>query len=253
VLVARTSADPAHEMYYDSGVHPGYRQRGIGTALLDWAETAAVPIHDERFPGRELSLSGSCLASNSQAVALFGAHGYQAARWFHAMERRLAAEIPAASDLAEVSIVGFTPDRSDDTRLIRNEAFRDHWGSREMTAAGWAHFLALSVFRPEFSYLAYADDEPLAMILCHEYDAFDDAIGQRDLNVAVVGTRIVGRNRGVATSLLVRALTDAKAAGYTTASLVVDADSLTGAVGLYERVGFAVQHTTITQTKSLAD
>lgn len=46
-------------------------------------------------------------------------------------------------------------------------------------------------------------------------------------------------------------MTKGRAAGYATASLGVDADSLTGAVGVYEQVGFAIEHTSITQAKPL--
>jgi mycothiol synthase len=59
------------------------------------------------------------------------------------------------------------------------------------------------------------------------------------------------RNEAFSSALLLRALTDARAAGFTSASLVVDADSLTGALGLYERVGFTVDHTSVTQSKPL--
>jgi mycothiol synthase len=49
----------------------------------------------------------------------------------------------------------------------------------------------------------------------------------------------------------VTAMSAARAAGYDQASLGVDADSLTGAVRLYERVGFAVDHTWTAYRKQL--
>jgi mycothiol synthase len=71
------------------------------------------------------------------------------------------------------------------------------------------------------------------------------------LLAALVGTRRAGRNRGIASALLSRALADGKAAGFGTSSLVVDADSLTGAVGLYKRIGYTVERTGISQSKQL--
>jgi len=48
-----------------------------------------------------------------------------------------------------------------------------------------------------------------------------------------------------------RALCAARADGFDTATLDVDADSPTGALRLWERIGFAVQDTWIAHTKPL--
>jgi mycothiol synthase len=67
----------------------------------------------------------------------------------------------------------------------------------------------------------------------------------------VVATRRSARKRGIASALLSRALADARSAGFTAASLSVDADSPTGAFGLYQRAGFAIRTTSVTQVKDL--
>lgn len=251
VLGSRSAADPVHEMRQLGGVHPNYRGRGLGGRLLDWAEKAAAPLHQERYPGRPLVLYGDCLGRNALAVALYAAHGYRPARWFHAMTRDLSAALPEFTAPAGVQVVGFTPERSQDAGLVRNEAFRDHWGSTENTAEQWAHSIESGAFRPGFSFLAYADGEPLGLIISHEYDAYTEATGLRDLHIPLVGTRRAGRKRGIASALLALALTKARAAGFATASLGVDADSPTGAVGIYERAGFTVRDTWIAQAKPL--
>jgi mycothiol synthase len=251
VLISRPLTDHIHRMQFDGGVHPTYRRRGIGSALLDWAETAAGPIHDDRHPGRALSLAATCMSTNESAISLYAAHGYEPTRWFHAMVRDLSDEVPPGPTPAGVRIVGFDPEHLEDARLIRNEAFRDHWGSTEQTVEAWAHFMAFGGLRPQFSFLAYADGQPVGVIISHEYDQPAAAADIRDVYVAVVATRRAARNRGIASALLTRVLTDAAAAGFTTASLGVDADSMTGAVGLYQRAGFTVHHSTITHTKAL--
>ena len=150
-----------------------------------------------------------------------------------------------------MEIAAFTPERSEDARLIRNEAFADHWGSTEVSAEGWAHFMQTGAFRPAFSFVAYGDGEPAGFVISHEYDAYNEATGSKDLFIATLGTRRAGRKRGIGSALLLRALAEGRAAGCTSASLVVDADSPTGALGLYERTGFTVDHTSITESKPL--
>jgi mycothiol synthase len=250
-LSTRAAAGPVHEMRYWGGVHPDYRQRGLGGRLLAWAEAAAVPLHRERYPDRPLSLSASCRSYNTAAVALYAARGYQPARWFHAMVRDLTTVLPEVPVPPGVEITAFTPERSEDARLIRNEAFADHWGSTEVSAEGWAHFMQTSAFRPAFSFVAYGQGEPVSFVISHEYDAYAEATGIKDLFIATLGTRRAGRKQGIGSALLLRALAEGRVAGFTSASLVVDADSPTGAVGLYQRIGFTVDHTSITESKPL--
>jgi mycothiol synthase len=251
-LNRRSVADPVDDMRHEGGVHPSYRGRGLGGELLDWAEKTAVPLHHDRFPGRPLSLSSGCLSTNAGAVALHEQRGYQPARWFHSMVRDLSAPIPRAVIPAGVEIAGFTPDMAEHARLVRNEAFRDHWGSTETSAEAWAHFLASDAFRPGFSFLAYAGSEPLGMLISREHDAYNARTGRRELYLALVGTRAAGRKRGIATALLITAMSAARADGYDYASLGVDADSLTDAVRLYEHVGFTVALTWTAYRKRLA-
>jgi mycothiol synthase len=251
VLTCRSVADPVHEMRQEGGVHPAYRQRGLGGQLLDWAQRTAIPLHEERHPGRPLTLTGGCLSHNAGAVALYAAHGYHPARWFHSMERDLSAPIPEVSVPPDVRITGFTPEHVGAAMLIRNESFRDHWGSIEFTGEEWALTMKYEAFRPALSFLAYDGQEPLGLIISHEYDADTAATGIRDVHIPLIGTRKQGRKRGIATALLTQVLTAARAAGFAAASLSVDADSPTGALDLYKRAGFSVRHTSIAQTKPL--
>jgi ribosomal protein S18 acetylase RimI-like enzyme len=92
---------------------------------------------------------------------------------------------------------------------------------------------------------------PLGLVLGHEYDSHTQATGQRELHVPTVGTRRAGRKRGIATALLVASLRAAQSDGPVRASLSVDSDSPTGAVGLYERVGFTTQDTWFVTRKLL--
>jgi mycothiol synthase len=252
VLTVRAQPGPSHDMRYTGGVHPSYRGRGLGGELLGWAENAAIPLHRARFPGRPLSLSSGCLSTNAAAVALHEQRGYRPARWFHDMVRDLSAPIAAAVVPAGVQIVGYRPDMAEHARLVRNESFRDHWDSTETSAETWTYFLASKGFRPRFSFLAYEGSEPLGMLMSHEHEAAATVTGRRELYIALVGTRAAGRKRGIGTALLNTAMSAARADGYDRAALGVDAESLTGAVRLYEQVGFTVARTRTVYRKQLA-
>jgi len=252
-LLTLQSADrDVHEIRQIGGVRPSHRGRGIGSDLLAWAEQAAVPLHRERHPDRQLAVKTSVQATNADGLRLLADHGYEPSRWFHRMQSDLRAGVPDRQVPEGVTVVGLTADRSSDALAVRNDAFRDHWGSTETTAQEWAHQLGYSSFRPDYSLLAYAGDEPVGVVIGHEYDADTRATGVRDLYVSLVATRRSARKRGLATALLARTLAAARAGGFATSSLDVDADSLTGAVAVYERLGYAVKHSSVAHTKALA-
>lgn len=250
-LMLRAQADPVDQIFMWGGVHPGHRARGIGGWLVSWAEQAAAALHRERFAGTPLTMRANCPAHVHGAVALFEAHGYQQTRWFRTMVRDLAEPLPASQVSAEIEVLPLTPERSADAHLIRNESFRDHWGSIPLSDDEWKHFIGYSAFRPAFSFVAYAAGQPAGVVISHEYDAFTKAKGKRDAYIVTVGTLASARKQGIATALLARAMAAARDDGCESASLEVDADSPTGALGLYQRLGFTVTDTWVTLTKDL--
>lgn len=220
----------AEDVRYEGAVHPAYRGRGLGGELLAWAERAVRPLCAERFGAGPVLLRSSCASGDDAAVRLHEGRGYQTVRVFWSMTRELTTP-PGDAPLPDgLRIAEFTAERAADALLVRNEAFRDHWSTTATTAAQWAY--RIGGYLAGYSYLVYRDAEPLGVLLGRQ--------DGQDLYIAVVGTRAAGRNRGIATALLARAVSDARAAGLATASLNVDSTSPTGAAGLYKRAGFTV-------------
>jgi ribosomal protein S18 acetylase RimI-like enzyme len=250
-LNMRSEAEPFHDMRHEGGVHPDFRGRGLGDELLVWAEECAVRLHGERFAGRPLSLSAFCTSTNVGALGLYERRGFRAVRWFNGMIRDISTPLAEIPDLPGIDIVAWTPERSAEALRIRNEAFRDHWGSTETTPESWDHFMASAAFRPDYSFLAVSGGESVGVIICHEYEVSPEATG-RELYVSIVGTKRTYRKRGVASALLSRALNSASAAGFMASSLEVDSGSPTGALDLYENLGFKIQHTSVVMRKALA-
>jgi mycothiol synthase len=252
-LRASLGAGDLHKMQLLGGVHPGQRGRGLGTRLLAWAEQAAPPLHHARGSAGQLALSGSCPTGQDDAVALFAQAGYRQVRWFHFMSRDLAADLPERQLPAETRITGYAAELSQVAHQLRNQAFRDHWGSTEWTAEAWQHWVCGQAFRPAFSFLAYLGDQPAGVLVAQEYDAFQQATGRRECYLAAIGVTRAARGRGIASALIGRSLAAARADGCDIATLTVDAESPTGALGLYERMGFTTERTSVTVIKELTD
>ncbi len=250
-LTADTTAEPVHTMRHEGGVHPDYRDRGLGGRLLDWGQQAAVPLHEELFPGQALALGSGCLSRDSAAIALHAAHGFIPERYFHAMTRELAGPVPAVALQTGLQLASFTQARSAQALSVLNDAFRDHWEWSEITTENWEHMLGLPAFRPGLSFLAYDHGEPLGVLLAEEWGVASAATGVRDYYISMVGTRRSARGRGIASALLGHALAAAREAGYDTASLGVDVDSPTGALRIYQRAGFGIRDTWTIHVKPL--
>lgn len=119
-----------------------------------------------------------------------------------------------------------------------NEAFRDHWGSVELSDEQFAHFLDCGEIQSDASVIAWAGQE-IAGACYNDFSPTRlERLGSSDGYVAVLGVRRPWRKRGIAATMLVWTLREAAARGLEAVSLHVDAENITGAKRLYERVGF---------------
>jgi mycothiol synthase len=254
VLAARDEADPVHAMHYEGGVHPAYRGRGLGAALLDWAVSAAVPLHADCFPGHPLTVQCGFPASDTAATALFAQYGFAAVRYFRKMARGLDPdELPPVRVPDGLEIVAYRDELDEAARVAKNEAFADHWDVTPSTPEAWRSMFTGAEFRPGLSPLAVdtATGDIVGLVITHEHEADSGAPGRPDAHLNNVGTLRQARGRGVATALIATMLRAACERGYATASLQVDSENQTGAVGVYERCGFAVVDTWVTYARGL--
>ncbi|MBG0827031.1 GNAT family N-acetyltransferase [Planomonospora sp. ID67723] len=248
VLMSRPAAEPVHQMILWGGVHPAHRRRGLGRHLLDWAARTAPVLHERRFPGQPLELHLYTDDRNEGAKALAAAAGMTQVRWFYDMRRDLARELPESLLPEELKITGYREDLEDAVREVRNASFSDHWGSVPHTAETWrAALVGTRSFRPESSFVAVdGSGRCVGVLLTQHYEADTEATGVREAWIQIIGTLREWRGRGVASALIAYALAEFREQGYARAGLGVDADNPTGALGIYTRAGFEIEHRQIT-------
>lgn len=233
-------------------VVPSHRGRGIGTSLLAvaLAEGARRGLRTEvRVPERK-----------EDSVALARDAGMVPLRWWSELRRDLAepiapAPLPGGLELHALG-PAFDAGRWDERlRTAHNAAFADHFGSSPVSADGWAHNRTGSRhFRGDCSVAATTADGAVAgYVLAYEYEADTVATGVRDLYIATVGTLREWRGRGVAGALLAHVLGAAAALGFQRSSLSVDTQNPTGALGVYDRAGFALHRRDVTYAAPATD
>ncbi|MFK0250878.1 GNAT family N-acetyltransferase [Amycolatopsis azurea] len=235
----KPSAEEIHRVFLDGGVHPGYRRRGIGGALVDAGVAAAEVVHGLRHPDSKLVVDVNRPERIAGLAELVRSRGFAPVRYFQRMEHSLAAlEGPA---IPEGFVAEPWSERNDeDFRTVRNEAYRDYWGAAPMPADLWRNKITNQTFQPEVSFLLReeATGAAVGMLATLWWEADTEATGVRDAHFMLIGTLREYRRRGVAGALMGQALWAAVDRGYDRASLNVDSADPAGAFGVFEKAGF---------------
>lgn len=234
------------------GVDPGWQRRGIGAAVLAWQEGRVRA----RFAadGQPDPLVRTYTQEINQAhTALLQQSGYSVARYYSEMLRPLG-DIPAVPKPAGIRMVPFTQELAEAVRLAHNESFADHWGSEPRSAQQWGFLLRNEEFRPGWS--AVALDAATGEVAGYQLSMYDperfEREGREEGYTELLGVRPAWRGRGIAPALLADAMAKYKAAGMDHACLDVDTENATGALGLYERMGYRPLRRTLAWDKMLA-
>ena len=240
-------------LYHPLGfLHPDHRHMGIGTAMWEFGEHRINEIaasHPREIPK---FFQVDPFQTEKDLIALLESRGYKPARYETHMVRDLSepfpeAPMPEGLDVRQV--------RTEDLRAIfiaSNEAFRDHWGSRDESEEEYKAQMENPDFRPELWKVAWDGDEVASVI--HNYiDADENAEYNRKRGYTEgICTRRPWRKKGVARSLLVQSMQMFKAMGMTETALSVDSENISGATRLYEGVGYTMVKQQIIYRKPVA-
>lgn len=244
----RLAAGSHLKAHLDGTVRPDRRGEGIGTALVTAMVARVDAIHAARQPALPARLEVSGLSTNAAQESLLAAAGLLPHRWNCTMRIHLDRPGPHAAPPplpAGLTLLTYTPEFDAAMREAHNDAFLDHPDFTPWTEVMWAQWVGGSRnFRPALSVLLVEDSAPervVAYVQSNEFDAYFQATGRREVYVARVGTRRAWRGQGVAGALLGEVLRRCRAAGFDEASLDVDSENPTGALGVYERAGFEVE------------
>jgi mycothiol synthase len=235
-------------------VHPEWRRRGLGLRLMETIYQRATKRLDEIERGT-VHFQGGARSEEIGRRALFEAFGMQPVRYFVNLARPLNGDLPAVEIPAGYRLRPFERERDTETVWrVENTAFRDHWGAADIPLEEFIHYqLELSHFRPELSVVA--EEEATGQVVGLSMNQISpDWIKQTGRQEGYVHTLAVlrqARGKGLGTALLVHSLHVLHQEGMEGAHLNADADNLTGAMRLYERVGFRVRRTFISYRKSL--
>lgn len=223
-------------------VAPHMRQRGIGTALLEWAESSVSRGLAAGGRGASLGLpqvlTGWAELEVPEVLPWMTSAGYHIDGYGVMMTRPLDEPIlpVALPDGLELR-----PVRAEDHRTIWDadtEAFQDHRDPDRRTEADYAGWYADPDLDTTLWLVAWDGDQVAGSVMNFVFPEENARLGVKRGWLEHVSVRRPWRRRGLASALITRSMELLRDIGLDEAALGADAENLSGAVRLYEALGF---------------
>jgi mycothiol synthase len=236
---------------FQAWVHPDDRRRGIGRALVRWVERRAREAASE-WPGPEPHEMGTWVDSTvAGGTALLESEGYRRVRHGFMMVRSLSEPIPEAPLPYGLEI---RPVVESDHRQIweaDDEAFRDHWAAVQRSEEDFERWFTMPNLDTSLFRVAWDGDEVAGSVFTLIWPEENEKLGLSRGWLEHISVRRPWRKRGLATALIAETLRMFRDRGLAEGALGVDSENPTGALHLYESLGFRQHRTGISFRKSM--
>lgn len=222
-------------------VRPDRRGEGIGRAVLQWELAHGLAWDDASRRDDYGPLVMRMFVPTEQADVrdLATRNELPTERYFFEMSRRLdgVIEVPV---LAGVRLAGWDIERNDEVHRVMDEAFQDHWGHTDTTTEMWQENIDSHAFRPAWTVLAIDDstDRVIGGAMNYAWEQDWEPQGYTEGYTDQLGVLRSHRGRGVAAALLLESMRRFSEFGMDAAGLGVDAANPSGALRLYEKLGY---------------
>jgi len=218
-------------------VDPQVRGSGIESSVIEWASERMREVsHEVGKPVRLLSQARDFYTYGREVLE---AHGFEIVRYGFKMARNLDEPIPDMDFPNGYTLRTATEDDMEGWVDCFNQSFIDHWNPHPTTVEIHKHWLTHAKYRPELDFIATASDGTIAAFCFCWIDPEDnERKNRKDGWVELLGTRRGHRKIGLGKAILLAGMRKLKDEGMNRAVLGVDAQNPTGALGLYESVGF---------------
>ena len=172
--------------------------------------------------------------------ALLDGAGFETVRHFFLMLRAGLDDVPDAPLPEGLEI---RPVAEDQWRTIfdaENEAFRDHWGHREMTDSDFRRTYDAAELDTDLWVVAWDGDQVAGVVQTWVWPEENERLGVKRGWLEHISVRRPWRRRGLARAITAASLVRLREHGLAEAMLGVDSENPNGALGLYEGLGFGV-------------
>lgn len=230
------------------GVHPAYRRRGIGRALVEKALESLGARGIERVQAWTQD-------DRLQCISLYESSGFELIRVFSTMRKNLKAIPSDIGECNEAKLRIMKMDDSEDVRLfwkLENEAFKEHFNfcprtleevEYELREKPWCDIMEY--------YFAFLKGEPIGFTGIGIDSKYLQHSGIHRGYVLTIGVLKPARRQGIGTALILQGMKALESKGMAEVELGVDDSNPTNAIELYKKVGFQTARKDLTYQKQI--
>lgn len=222
------------------GVHPAWRDKGIGHGLLDWQLAAATRWDHATRRSHHGPLKVQAVADSKLMGIreLYESYGLQPEVWYLDAHRTFRPDAPPRHpEVSEPVRLRRYPDADPMAVLAaHNEAFRERPGASQVGPAEWHESMTRPDSRPDLSWVLAVGERVIGYALnCVESDSSDEAQeGWTDR----LGVIPAWRGRGFSRTLLEASAASFYEAGLPGAGIGVDTDDPMAEMARYRGLGY---------------
>jgi len=229
---------------------PEWREKGIEQSMIQWCEKRLLDIAEEHPQDSKRLFQTYSSAHKPSFNKVLESFDYEAARFFIEMSRSLEvipkAGLPEGIEVRDVI--------EQDERKIWDasvEAFLDHWGFAKPTEEDYISYKESKYWQPEHWQVAWDGDEVVSSVMNYiDYD-YNQKFQRKRGWTENISTRRDWRKRGIARALIVSSMQMHKAKGMTEVALGVDTNNPSGALKLYQSLGYKKDKTEMIYRKEM--
>ena len=241
-------ADPFVQL--SGSTHPAHRGKGLGTHMV---------CHLEEVAETHLRTNGVLEAGGVRTFifegdavrdSLLSDRGFTLARIWSEMSLTLPAYVNPRV-LPSVTIVGWNDVDIDVLYKVEQAAFRGQYAVTQLSFDAWLEYYDYPGFRPDLSFVAVDDEGEVLGLSWNYVDVADfEVSGRKEGWIGQLAVAKEARGRGIASCLCEHSFSAFRRDGLDFAMLAVDTDDSTGALRLYEGLGFERIHASIAFEKT---
>jgi GNAT superfamily N-acetyltransferase len=236
------SKDPSDLYLYNHFVDllPEWRGKGIRNVMLRYNEQRLSEM--SRMHSADVPHMFQALVADSEKdwILILENEGYHVFRFGFRMVRPDLENIP---DLPFPEGIDVRPAKPEHYQAIIgawNEACKDMRGQIPISDEDFKGFQESPIFNPSLWQIAWHEDEVIGTVLNFIDERENMAYKRKRGHVELISVKRPWRGRGIAKALIARSFKLLKDHGMTEAALGVDAENPSGALRLYEKMGFQI-------------